>query len=95
MSLSPPRWARWLVETTCPRREREFLLGDLEEELRHLARTKGERAARAWYRRQALRSALPNLRNPRLRGPRTTRGDGVMSTLVADLREGHHGALAR
>jgi hypothetical protein len=57
--LTPPRFARWLVTSSLAPGERAAVLGDLEEEFADRAAI-DERAARRWYRRQALRSAAPN-----------------------------------
>ena len=67
---------------------RDAQLGDLAEE--HADRWAREaRAADRWYRRQALRSIAPNLAHRARRVYRALtkpRGDGMMSTLMNDLR---------
>ena len=52
---SPPRLATWLAGLRVDRAEREFALGDLEEDFRAMAEARGPRAARRWYWRQALK----------------------------------------
>jgi predicted permease len=52
---------RWLLRAAAPRRDREWLLADLEEEASARARTHGTRDARAWSRRQVLASLIPLL----------------------------------
>ncbi len=60
-----PGLSRWLVRTFGPRDDLSFILSDLEEEFRRRSDRDGERAARRWYRGQALRS-LPILFAERL-----------------------------
>jgi putative ABC transport system permease protein len=59
----PPRLARWLANLAIPRREREFVLGDLEEGFHERLASS---AARRWYWRETLN--LFTTRWPR--GPR-------------------------
>jgi hypothetical protein len=47
----PPRAAEWLLRLCCPRRDRVFVLGDLEAEYELRGGDEG------WYWRQAVRSA--------------------------------------
>ena len=56
----PPRLWRWMIDWITPR-SAEGLRGDLDEEFVRCAQHRGERAARRWYRKQALDSALPLL----------------------------------
>lgn len=53
-SDDPPRFHAWLVSRLLPETERDAILGDLEEEYRTRVRDTGPRAARRWYRAQAL-----------------------------------------
>jgi putative ABC transport system permease protein len=80
MSARPPRLARLLLRLVTPKRERRFVVGDLDEELASLAAAGQERRAlRRWYWRQALGSVGPGLkryRNARPAGPRRS-GAGV------------------
>lgn len=46
----------WLAGLRRPRADREFLLGDLEEEYQHRLQAEGHRAATVWYWRAALRA---------------------------------------
>lgn len=62
MTPRPPRLAKWLVRVSTPIPDRDVILGDLEEEFRGRAAHEGERAARAWYRRQAWRSVPHQVR---------------------------------
>ena len=93
MTPRPPLIAEWLVTHTLPRggRERETLPGDLAEEFHEILATNGPGAARRWYRRQVLRSILPNLgrRLQRSRAPREPHDRrGTMESLAQDLRYG-------
>jgi putative ABC transport system permease protein len=56
--LRPPRVATWLAVLRVPAVEREFAQGDLHEEFDALVRSRGSSAARRWYWRQAVQSAL-------------------------------------
>src|SRR5687767_6914814 len=53
-----PRFARWLAGVRVPAAEREFALGDLEEEFGEKVRMFGLASARRWYWRQAMGSFL-------------------------------------
>jgi putative ABC transport system permease protein len=56
----PRNWERllaWLVPAT----QRDAVLGDAEEDFRARFERHGAEAARRWYRRQVLRSAIPGL----------------------------------
>jgi hypothetical protein len=60
--VAPPRLARGLLLLSLPASERESIPGDLEEEFAILlASGTSVAAARAWYWRQARRSAAPLL----------------------------------
>ena len=84
----PPRWAELLLAWTADPERREAQLGDLAEEFSTQA-ADNTRAARRWYRRQALGSVLPNVA-PRVRrvmgGWRSNQGDGVITKLWSDIR---------
>ena len=54
MSIAPPRLARWLAARLVPLREREFVLGDMDELFERDAATLGHRHARAAYWRQTF-----------------------------------------
>lgn len=55
----PPCLATMLLALASSRRERAFLLGDLEEEFHALREARGQGAADAWYWSQVLRSLGP------------------------------------
>lgn len=52
--FSPPPLAESLVCWVLDEEEWSVRLGDLEERYQYLVRERGQRRARAWYRRQAL-----------------------------------------
>ena len=87
----PPRLSRRILEWAAGKDDASAVVGDLDEEFTvHAVPARGEGRARAWYRRQALRS-VPTLVAVRLRRwmiRRTTRegGDGMRGELVQDLR---------
>ena len=56
-----PRLLRWLLAVAAPAADRAWLLADLEEEAAARERAHGPRDARAWTRRQVLRSIPPLL----------------------------------
>jgi len=57
--IRSPRAARWMLRLALPRAQREFFLGDLEEDFfQRVLRQRDARAARSWYWRQALDAAL-------------------------------------
>lgn len=56
--IAPPLFAVWLAGRRLSPSDREFALGDLEEEFAEVRRRSGSRAARAWYWRQALRACV-------------------------------------
>ncbi len=70
MSANPPRLARLLVRLVVPKRDRRFLVGDLDEEFAGLAAAGREpRALRRWYWRQVVGSVWPSLRRRRSARP--------------------------
>ena len=88
----PPRLARALVARLLPARDREFLLGDLEEAFQARAAEPGGAArARQWYWRASLASLAALRRRDRAEwGPHVPRikGDGVMKNILRDVRQG-------
>jgi putative ABC transport system permease protein len=86
---APPRFARWLLTVTAVPRSREAQLGDLEEEFHDRAQH-DLTGARRWYWGQAIGSVGPNLLWSMKSLTRSTktgnRGDGMMKTLLHDLR---------
>lgn len=61
MSVPPPRISRWFLSLLVPAAEREFSLGDLDEEFSDRNRC-DPIDARRWYRRQIWRGLLQRLR---------------------------------
>jgi len=89
---SPPRIARWIVSRALRREDREFVIGDLDEEF---ARRGGSAEARRWYRWQAMRTAASALHSRlSVTGGRTGRGvsrllaRGYMLEAMAELITG-------
>ena len=78
-----PIAARCLLRLTDPR-VREFLTGDLEESIGIIAERDSTDRARRWATRQALAAAIQHPWRP---GP-SHHGDGLMRTLLQDLRYG-------
>jgi putative ABC transport system permease protein len=67
-SCCAPRLARWLAGLRVPAVEREFAIGDLDEEFEAIVMAMGVASARRWYWRQAvqsLRRTAPSNRTPR------------------------------
>ena len=58
MNQKPPRVAAWLIELFAPMECAEGVLGDLEEEFAGRLQQSGCRAARRWYRHQAVRTTV-------------------------------------
>jgi putative ABC transport system permease protein len=87
-----PRLARALLRHLLPARDREFLIGDLEESFAaRTARGSSLRAARRWYWRTALASiASLREREPAWTGPaeRRQKGDSTMRNILRDVRQG-------
>ena len=78
---------RWLFRASLLPAEREYVVGDLEEGLASVRRLRGNRAARAWHRRQMVLSLGPNMiRRLRTRRPPRVKGDPVLATIVQDVR---------
>jgi putative ABC transport system permease protein len=57
--FSPPRLAVRLLSIVSPAEDRPYLLADFEQEFEDRGNTSGVAAARAWYWREAIRSAAP------------------------------------
>ena len=49
-----PRWARMVLDRTTHPDDRSFVLGDADDEFRHRVASQGLKAAKRWYRRQAI-----------------------------------------
>ncbi len=88
----PPRWAVWLMSVTAPEPEREFLLGDMEEEYHRVRREKSPHAAAKWFRRHALRSVAFNLSAKRRQGL-AVRNSGELGSRAIGRASGSEGAL--
>jgi putative ABC transport system permease protein len=58
---SPPRFATLLLSLTVTKRDRRYVLSDLEEEYEALVHSDGRQAASRWYWSQAFRSIVPSL----------------------------------
>lgn len=78
-----PLLARVLLRCVDPA-VREFVAGDLEEAFIAMAGTEGPQRAARWTTRQALAAAVTHP----WRRPARRRGDGMMRTLLQDLRYG-------
>ena len=86
MNIGPPPLAERVVAWSLRADERAAVLGDLQEEFSALLISHGARAARRWYRAQALRSLVPNLTRRRTA---TTRSPMFSTdTIAQDLRFG-------
>ena len=89
--VTPPPAAVRLLALTAPESDREFMLGDLEEEFARRSVT-SEAEARRWFWRQVLRSVPINLsrrlheQRVRLRAkPHHPKGDSAMNSFLHDL----------
>ncbi|RPI20082.1 MAG: ABC transporter permease [Acidobacteria bacterium] len=82
----PPRVARWLLSVLVPRKNREFILGDLDEEFHRLVEEPfGLPGAHRWYWKQAWKCVANPVPPDRLekKQPEST---GIMDTLRQDVR---------
>jgi putative ABC transport system permease protein len=79
----PPRLAKWFVAWRLPGEDREFALGDLDEEFRVLANSRDLRAARRWYWREAFRLLHARSGDPVVR---SSQGGVPMTGLIQDIR---------
>lgn len=89
----PPRLLALLVASSSDPEVRDAQLGDLAEEFATRAEV-DVRAARRWYRRQALGSVAPNVADRMrraLRARRSHRGDGMTLRIWSDLRQAVRG----
>src|SRR5262249_25899397 len=80
-----PGFTRLLLRLTDPAL-REFVAGDMEESFPSVAAAAGDARARSWSRRQAAAAVAQHPWRPAARVRH--RGDGVMRTLLQDLRYG-------
>ena len=82
-----PRIASWILDLLLPDNVREPLLGDLDEAFHVVAEQRGLRAAQGWYWGETVRVLVTLIRPHRSqRATAPARGDGAMSTLLADVR---------
>ncbi len=93
MKARLPRHVEWAIRASFWNSDREYLLGDLEEEFQRRSRGFGASAARRWLRRQLLPALL-------LRGRKADRpvplpapptGDSTIATALQDLRYAFRG----
>jgi putative ABC transport system permease protein len=78
---------RWLFRASLFPAEREYVVGDLEEGVAAMRRLRGERAARAWWRKQIVFSLVPNVRRRlRVRETPAAKGDPVFTSVMQDVR---------
>jgi putative ABC transport system permease protein len=87
---APPSWARRIVSAMIPRRDREFLVTDLDDEF--AVRRRGGRPALLWYFAQTVHAAWTRRHATRLVDPPRRRSGGPMLiSLAADLRSAWRG----
>ena len=79
--LKAPRFWRWLLTIVVPAAEREFVVGDLDEEFNRMPA--GGRARR-WYRSQAIRSSAESMRD-RLTPDRSATSATLATALARSL----------
>jgi len=85
-----PSWARRIVTAMIPRRDRHFLITDLDDEF--AARRRGGHPALLWYFAQAVHAAWTRRHATRLVGPpRGHSGGSMLISLAADLRSAWRG----
>jgi predicted permease len=82
------RAALALIRIAVPRSEREWILGDTDEELARVAAARGRRAARTWLYGEALRTVAgaARLRTAFRPASRMPHGDAPMRALFNDVR---------
>jgi len=69
-----------------PARDREWIIGDIEEEFARVAAIRGRAGARRWLWAEAFRVASSRLRERAVTLAEPRQGDGLMQTLLQDLR---------
>ena len=86
----PPAVIRGLLRALAPADVRESLLADLDEGFERQLRDRGARRARRWYRRQAIRGAMPLMRmrwrQRHVPSPTQERSMTPFEALTRDLR---------
>ncbi|MEO6238638.1 MAG: ABC transporter permease, partial [Vicinamibacterales bacterium] len=88
MTSTLERLAITLISLSSPARDREWIVGDIEEEIARLASVQGIGHARRWVVGEALRVVADGLRSAALARRQTPKGDRLMQTLVQDVRYG-------
>ena len=86
----PPRVAQQLYSAVLKKEDRDYVLGDLNEEFfRHVLPRRGRVGAHLWYWHQVARSiATLSFRNPTRREPISRRRNGLVRDFVQDIRYG-------
>lgn len=80
----PPRLAGWILRLRLSVEDREFAIGDVEEEFADRIERDGRARARRWYWRQALRG-LATRQPRRYQQPDTRQGTSAMNHLSQDI----------
>jgi putative ABC transport system permease protein len=87
---APPSWARRIVFAMIPKRDRDFLVSDLDDEFAW--RRREGHPALLWYFAQAVHAAWTRRHATRLVDPpHTNSGDPMIISLAADLRSAWRG----
>jgi putative ABC transport system permease protein len=89
---SPPRFSSFILERCTHGIERDFVLGDLEESFHRHCESAGPKAARRWYRRQAL-LALPGLVTSSTQWSLIMLGNYIKLTFRNLRRQKSHGVI--
>jgi hypothetical protein len=76
---APPKRAEQLLLLVLNKQEREYLVGDLEEEFKQIAAKHGARYAKLWYYKQVAASAWPMMRK--------AAGWGLLASVGAWIRK--------
>ena len=84
--MMPPRLAVWLAGVRLNADEREFALGDLEEDFLALVQARGRAAAARWYWRQAIRGLLERRPARRVSDPVLQQRTPLMTQVIQDIR---------
>jgi len=83
----PPRVARWLLFVLLPRKNREFILGDLDEDFHRLVKQPfGLAGARRWYWTQAWKCVARPEPPDRLDNKKQPESAGAVDMLSQDVR---------
>src|SRR5262245_60642429 len=87
-SNTPPRPAVFILTRRVPAEHREYVIGDLNERFQEKAETEGVRKARLWYWREAFIALFTLWAIPVRQQHTAIFGDGLMQTMLQDLRGG-------